>query len=90
MAYVIATYIAVINLVTFIAFAIDKSKAKSKNRRIPERTLLIMSALGGSLGAMLAMHFIRHKTQHAKFKYGIPAMLVAHVALLVYVMIHLT
>ena len=87
MVYVIATYIAVINLVTFIAFAIDKSKSKSNSRRIPERTLLIISALGGSLGAMLAMHFIRHKTQHAKFKYGIPAMLFAHIALLAYVIL---
>lgn len=87
MVYVIATYIAVINLVTFIAFAIDKSKSKSNSRRIPERTLLIISALGGSLGAMLAMHFVRHKTQHAKFKYGIPAMLFAHIALLAYVIL---
>lgn len=80
-------YLAIINLTTFIAFAIDKSKSKSKSRRIPERTLLIMSALGGSLGAMLAIHFVRHKTQHAKFKYGIPAMLIAHIALLAYVLL---
>ena len=87
MVYVIATYIAVINLVTFVMFAIDKSKSKSNSRRIPERTLLIISALGGSLGAMLAMHFVRHKTQHAKFKYGIPAMLIAHIALFAYVLL---
>lgn len=87
MIYAIAIYLAIINLATFIAFAIDKSKSKSKSRRIPERTLLIMSAIGGSLGAMFAMHFVRHKTQHAKFKYGIPAMLIAHIALLAYVLL---
>lgn len=87
MIYAIAIYLAAITLVTFIAFAIDKSKSKSKSRRIPERTLLIMSAIGGSLGALLAMHFVRHKTQHAKFKYGIPAMLIAHIALLAYVLL---
>lgn len=87
MIYAIAIYLAAITLVTFIAFAIDKSKSKSKSRRIPERTLLIMSAIGGSLGALLAMHFVRHKTQHAKFKYGIPAMLIAHIALLSYVLL---
>ncbi len=87
MIYAIAIYLAAITLITFIAFAIDKSKSKSKSRRIPERTLLIMSAIGGSLGALLAMHFVRHKTQHAKFKYGIPAMLIAHIALLAYVLL---
>lgn len=87
MIYAIAIYLAAITLITFIAFAIDKSKSKSKSRRIPERTLLIMSAIGGSLGALLAMHFVRHKTQHAKFKYGIPAMLIAHVVLLAYVLL---
>lgn len=87
MIYAIAIYLAAITLITFIAFAIDKSKSKSKSRRIPERTLLIMSALGGSLGALLAMHFVRHKTLHAKFKYGIPAMLIAHIALLAYVLL---
>ena len=87
MIYAIAIYLAAITLITFIAFAIDKSKSKSKSRRIPERTLLIMSAIGGSLGALLAMHFVRHKTQHAKFKYGIPALLIAHIALLAYVLL---
>ena len=87
MIYAIAIYLTAITLITFIAFAIDKSKSKSKSRRIPERTLLIMSAIGGSLGALLAMHFVRHKTQHAKFKYGIPAMLIAHIALLAYVLL---
>lgn len=87
MIYAIAIYLAIITLITFIAFAIDKSKSKSKSRRIPERTLLIMSAIGGSLGALLAMHFVRHKTQHAKFKYGIPAMLATHIALLAYVLL---
>lgn len=87
MIYAIAIYLAAITLVTFVAFAIDKSKSKSKSRRIPERTLFIMSAIGGSLGALLAMHFVRHKTQHAKFKYGIPAMLAAHIALLAYVLL---
>lgn len=87
MIYAIAIYLAAITLITFIAFAIDKSKSKSKSRRIPERTLLIMSAIGGSLGALLAMHFVRHKTQHAKFKYGVPAMLIAHIALLAYVLL---
>lgn len=87
MIYTIAIYLAAINLITFIAFTIDKSKSKSKSRRIPERTLLIMSAIGGSLGALLAMHFVRHKTQHAKFKYGVPAILLAHIALLTYLVL---
>ena len=80
-------YLFVINLVTFCVFGLDKWKAKRKAKnpdvpRIPERTLVLLAILGGSLGAWLGMRVFHHKTLHKSFRYGIPAILIAQVALL--------
>ena len=91
MLYCAMIAVAVINLITFITYGIDKLKAKSKGckSRISERVLLTMAAIGGSLGALVAMQAFRHKTQHAKFKYGIPALLILHIALAIYILLKL-
>lgn len=73
-------WLAVINLVTFCIFGLDKWKAKQKAkneavRRIPEKTLFLLSILGGSVGALLGMRVFHHKTLHKRFRYGIPAIL---------------
>lgn len=60
------------NLVTFVLFALDKRKAVRGNWRIPEALLLILSVLGGSMGALMAMSLFRHKTQKKLFLIGIP------------------
>ena len=75
-----AIYLLVINLVTFLVFGLDKWKAKRKEtkesvRRVPEKTLFLLSALGGSIGALLGMKAWRHKTKHNSFRFGIPAIL---------------
>lgn len=75
-------YIVLINVVTFFVYGFDKHRAQSRRRRISERTLLTLAAMGGSIGAWMAMRSFRHKTQHAKFKYGVPAILIAQIALL--------
>ena len=56
----LAVWLVLINAVTFCVFGVDKWKAKRKEkkssvRRVPEKTLLILSAIGGSVGALLAM-----------------------------------
>lgn len=81
--------LVVLNLATFIVYGIDKLKSKSKKgaRRISERVLLILAAIGGSIGALLAMRTFRHKTQHVKFKYGVPAILILQVALAIYLLV---
>ena len=68
-----------INLLTFLVYGRDKHLAKRGKWRIPEATLLWMAALGGALGAWLGMRVWRHKTQHKKFKYGVPALLVMQI-----------
>ncbi len=80
----ILIYLAVITVVTFLVYGIDKWKAQHKRWRIPESVLLGLAAIGGSVGAWLGMKVWRHKTQHKKFKYGVPAILAAQVAVVVW------
>ena len=76
-------YLVLVNALAFLLMLIDKIKAKKKMWRIPERVLLGVSAIGGSLGGLLGMQLFRHKTKHLQFAIGIPVMLVVHIVLLV-------
>lgn len=77
----LAIYLSVVNLITFFMYGLDKWKAKHDKWRIPEHTLLMLAAVGGSMGAWSGMYIWRHKTKHWKFRLGIPLILVAQVAL---------
>ena len=78
-------YFLTINVLTFIVYGVDKWKARRGRWRVPEATLLGLTALGGSVGAWLAMQLFRHKTQKKKFRYGVPVILVLQlVALLLF------
>ena len=77
-------YIVVINLVSFMMFGIDKYKARRGQWRISEATLLAVAAIGGSIGVWMGMKVWHHKTLHSKFRYGVPIMLLAHIALMAY------
>ena len=79
-------YLLLINLIGFLAMFLDKQKAKKGKWRIPESTLLLLAVLGGSIGAWLGMRVWRHKTQHKKFKYGIPVIFILQVALCFYLL----
>ena len=72
-----------INVVTFIAYGFDKWKAKHSKWRTPEATLLGLAVIGGSIGAWLGMKVWHHKTMHKKFKYGIPLILAAQIAIVI-------
>ncbi|MFA7314595.1 MAG: DUF1294 domain-containing protein [Candidatus Magasanikbacteria bacterium] len=79
----ILAFLVLINFVTFITFGIDKNKAINNNRRVSEKTLWIMSLLGGSIGALLAMKTFRHKTKKLSFQV-ILALVIALQILLIY------
>jgi len=77
----IVYYLIGINVIAFLVYGIDKWKAKKSLWRIRETALLGLAVLGGSIGAWLGMKVWRHKTMHKKFKYGIPLILIAQIAI---------
>jgi uncharacterized membrane protein YsdA (DUF1294 family) len=84
MATNILIYLAIINLCAFVAFGIDKLKARRGAWRTPESTLLLLAAIGGSFGAFLGMKVWRHKTQHKKFTILVPLLMAIHIAIISY------
>ena len=79
--YVLAAYLAAVNLLAFILCGADKWKARRDRWRIPEATLLGLAALGGSIGLLIGMSAYRHKTRKPVFFLGVPAMLAAQLML---------
>lgn len=79
--HVALLYLVAVNLVTFFIYGIDKFKSKRAKWRVPEATLLGLAAVGGSIGAWLGMKLWHHKTLHKKFRYGIPLILIAQIAI---------
>ena len=73
-------YLAVINIVAFFLYGIDKWKAKRNKWRVTEARLLWIAVAGGSIGALLGMKIWHHKTKHNKFRFGLPAILILHLA----------
>ena len=80
---IIYTSIAILNVITFLVYGIDKWKAKKNKWRIPEKTLMTVAVIGGSIGSLLGMYTFRHKTQHPKFTIGIPFILALQIVLAV-------
>ena len=76
---IIIYYFVLINIGTFVLFAIDKFLAKNNKDRIPESTLILLSAMGGALGGLCSMYIFRHKTKQAKFYICLPLFLVLHI-----------
>ena len=68
----IAIYLIVINLIGFLTMYIDKKKAQKGAWRIPEKTIFIITAIGGGIGTIAGMYKFRHKTQKKIFTIGLP------------------
>lgn len=81
---IISIYIVIINLAGFFSMVIDKKRAINKKYRISEKNLFLIAILGGSLGSILAMNLIHHKTKHWYFKFGIPLILLLQIFILFY------
>ncbi len=74
-------YLIIINLITFIFFWNDKRRSKKDAWRIPEKTLLGLCLMGGSIGGFMAMRLFHHKTKHFLFAWGIPIILILQIGL---------
>ncbi len=81
---ILIIYLVFLNAVAFLTFGWDKSKARKSGWRIPEKTLLLLAALGGSPGAYAGMRIFHHKTKHIQFRLGIPLIFLVQM-LLIYV-----
>lgn len=77
-------YLIAINLLGFLVMYIDKKKAKYGKWRIPEKTLMLIALLGGSVGTIIGMYLFRHKTQKLKFTLGFPTILITEIILVIY------
>lgn len=82
----LAVWLIAINLVTFAVYGADKRRARRGAWRVPEKTLFLLPLLGGSIGALLGMRVFRHKTKHWYFVWGVPAILLAQLALAVWLL----
>lgn len=82
MEQALLVYLLLVNAAGFFLMLADKQKARKNQWRIPERTLLGVAAIGGSLGSLVGMYLFRHKTRHLKFTVSIPLLLLLHLALL--------
>ena len=80
-------YLIVINLIGVLIMYIDKRKAMYGRWRIPEKTLIIVALLGGSIGCMFGMKFFRHKTQKIKFVLGYPTIFIAELIIIIYFLV---
>lgn len=79
MLHLLLLYLLLINAAGFVLMLVDKFKARKNLWRIPEATLLGVAAIGGSVGALIGMYTVRHKTRHLKFTLGIPLILAVQV-----------
>jgi uncharacterized membrane protein YsdA (DUF1294 family) len=79
--YIVAGYLILMNVIGLLVMGVDKAKAKNHAWRIPERTLFLVSVLGGSVGTWAGMYLFRHKTKHWYFVVGMPAILVAQIVI---------
>lgn len=79
---IILGWFAFISLLTAIITVTDKIKAKKGSFRIPEKTLIILALLGGSVAEYSTMRLIRHKTLHKKFMIGLPLIIIFQLVLI--------
>ena len=76
------TYLIIINALGLLLMLADKLRAKKKLWRIPERILLLVALIGGSLGTTLGMYAFRHKTKHPRFSIGVPVMMIVQAVII--------
>ena len=86
MTEVVLIYLLTINALGFLLMTVDKYKARKNLWRIPESTLMTIALIGGSIGSLMGMYTVRHKTKHLKFTVGIPVILVLQIAAFIWIL----
>lgn len=82
---IIVAYLIIMNIAGVFVMFIDKRKAIQHRYRIPEKTLFLVSLLGGSIGTLAGMYLFRHKTKHWYFVVGMPLICILHIILAIYI-----
>lgn len=83
---ILISYVLIVNITGFAIMGIDKKRAIKRAFRIPEATLFTIALVGGSIGSIAGMYTFHHKTRHWYFVYGMPAILILQVILVVLVL----
>ncbi|MGN7479071.1 DUF1294 domain-containing protein [Solibacillus silvestris] len=83
MAFAALSYVIIVSILLCTYMYIDKQRAKKKEWRISEKTLLTLGIFGGAIGGVLGMYLFRHKTKHNAFAFGFPLLGAIHIFLLV-------
>jgi uncharacterized membrane protein YsdA (DUF1294 family) len=86
--FIFLAYLLVINLITVVIFAFDKSRSRGDGRRISEKTLLLFALIGGTPAALYAMNLFRHKTQKYSFQIPLYLIMLAQIGLIVWILRH--
>lgn len=81
--WIVPAYFIIVNIISFSLMGIDKKRARKGEYRISEKTLWTWSIIGGGTGAFMGMRHFRHKTKHFTFKWGLPALMVIQIVLLI-------
>lgn len=84
MIKIVLIYLLFINFIGFYIMLVDKNRAIHKEWRVPEKTLIGISIIGGSIGMVLGMFTFRHKTKHLKFLLGIPVIIFIQFYIVIY------
>ena len=79
-------YLLLVNASGFLLMLVDKIKAKKNLWRIPESTLFLVAAMGGSVGSLVGMYLLRHKTKHFHFILGMPLIFAVQVMAMILIM----
>ncbi len=79
---IVLIYLLIINAASLLVMVIDKGLAKKGSFRVPESSLFMLAILGGSVGSIVGMYLVRHKTKHVSFTLGMPLILLAQMILL--------
>lgn len=87
LSIIVGLWIVLFSLVLFVQMGRDKRLARMGARRVPERRLFLLAALGGAIGGLAGMYVFHHKTKHMSFILGFRALALIQAALLIYLFV---